>query len=289
MADHWLAHGAERGRQLLDDFAFGDTQLVVPRAVVLGDQVGVLELIATLAAGIFKADGEGRQILYADFAQQAHQHARIHTARQQHADIHRRALANRHGFAGAVEHAVGPVFQGQVFFIVMGAVGQGPPGFLLGLTVGLDPHPGGRRQLFDARQQGARCRHHGVEIQVVIERHRVEDRVDIAALEQRRQRRGKAQALAGARQVQRLDAQAVAGDEQALAVALPDGKGKHAVELGQQGFAPGVVALEQHFGVAAGIEGVAQGFKLGAQFREVVDRAVERQGQAQLRVDHRLG
>jgi hypothetical protein len=114
------------------------------------------------------------------------------------------------------------------------AVGQGPPGFLLGAAIGFDAHPGRRRQLFDARQQGARRRHHGVEVQVVIERHRIEDRVDVAALEQRRQGRGEAQALAGARQVQRLHAEAVTGDEQALVVALPDGEGEHAVELGQQ-------------------------------------------------------
>jgi len=123
----------------------------------------------------------------------------------------------------------------------------------------------------------------------VIERHRVEDRVDIAALEQRRQGRGKAQALAGARQVQGLDAETVTGDEQALGIALPDGEGEHAVELGQQGFAPGVIALEQHFGVAAGIEGVAQGFEFLAQLREVINRAIERQGQPQSGIDHRLG
>ncbi len=203
------------------------------RAVMLGDQVRVLELVAALAAGIFKTDGKCRQVLHADFPQQPHEHARIHTTGQQHAHIHRGTLADRHGFAGAIEHTVGPVLQGQVLLIVMGTVGQGPPGFLLDVALGVDAHPTGRRQLLDARQQGARRWHHRVEIQVVIERHRIEDRVDIAALEQRRQCRGKAQALAGARQVQRLHTKAVAGDKQPLRVALPDGEGKHAIELGQ--------------------------------------------------------
>ncbi|MNG15251.1 hypothetical protein D3C84_990650 [compost metagenome] len=49
-----------------------------------------------------------------------------------------------------------------------------------------------------------------------------------------------------------------------------------------------MITLEQHFGVATGIEGVTQAFKFCAQFRKVVDRPVEGQGQAQLRVDHRL-
>ncbi|MNK76733.1 hypothetical protein D3C87_963100 [compost metagenome] len=122
----------------------------------------------------------------------------------------------------------------------------------------------------------------------MIERHRIEDRVDVATLEQRRQGRSKAQTLTGARQVQRLHAETVAGDEQAFGVAFPNGKREHAIELRQQRFAPGVVALEQHFGVATGVEGVTQRFKFGTQFREVVDRAVEGQGQAQLAVDHRL-
>ncbi|MNR40945.1 hypothetical protein D3C85_1592800 [compost metagenome] len=49
-----------------------------------------------------------------------------------------------------------------------------------------------------------------------------------------------------------------------------------------------MITLEQHFGVTTGIERVTKAFKLGAQFREVVDRAVEGQGQAQDIVDHRL-
>jgi len=171
----------------------------------------------------------------------------------------------------------------------MGTVWQRPPGFLFGVAIGVDAHPARWRQFFDACQQGARRRHHGVEVQVVIERYRIEDRVDIAALEQRRQCRGKAQALTGARQVQGFYAETVTGDEQALGVAFPDGEGEHAIELGQQRFAPGVVTLEQHFGVTTGIEGVAKGFQLFTQFRKVINRAVERQGQAQLGVDHRLG
>ena len=82
-----------------------------------------------------------------------------------------------------------------------------------------------------------------MEVQVVVQRDRVEHRVDIAALEQRRQCRGKAQAFAGTRQVQRFHPQTVAGDKQALGITLPDGKGEHAIELGQQRLAPGMKAL----------------------------------------------
>ncbi|MNJ55535.1 hypothetical protein D3C77_510320 [compost metagenome] len=60
VADHRLAHGAESCRQLLDDLPLVDAQLMMTGAVMAGDQVGVLELVATLAAGILEADGKGR-------------------------------------------------------------------------------------------------------------------------------------------------------------------------------------------------------------------------------------
>ncbi|MNP37241.1 hypothetical protein D3C76_1306790 [compost metagenome] len=140
-------------------------------------------------------------------------------------------MADGHRVARTVEYAVTPVFERQIFLIVVWAVGQGPPGFLLGAAIRFNAHPARRWQFFDTGQQCARRRNHGVEIQIVIERNRIEDRIDVTALEQRWQCRGKAQALAGARQVQRLDAQAVASNEQALAVAFPNGEGKHAVEF----------------------------------------------------------
>ncbi|MNO99101.1 hypothetical protein D3C76_908660 [compost metagenome] len=277
MADHRLAHGAEGGWQLLDDLVLGDAQLVVTGAVVLGDQVGVLELVAAFAAGILEADGEGRQVVHACFAQQADQQAGIDPTGQQHANVHRRTLADGHGVAGGVEYAGGPAFQVQLTLVRVGAVVQLPPGLAFHFAVAVDTHPAAGLQLLHVGQQGARRRHHGVEVQVMVESDGVQRRIDVAALQQRRQAGGEAQALAGLRQVQRLDAEAVAGEEQAPAVALPDGEGEHAVEPWQQFGAPGVIALEQHFGVAAGEEAVAEGFQLRAQFRVVVDGAVEHQ------------
>ena len=127
-----------------------------------------------------------------------------------------------------------------------------------------------------------------MEVQVVIEGDGIKGFANVTASHQCGQAGGKAQAFAGTRQVQRFDPEAVAGDEQLLAVTFPDGEGEHAIELGQQVCAPGVVALEQHFGVATGEEAIAEGFQLLAQFRVVVDGAVEHHCQAQIAVDHRL-
>ena len=110
---------------------------------------------------------------------------------------------------------------------------------------------------------------------VVVERHGVDGFGDIAALQQRRQARGKAQPLGVVAVVQRLDAEAVAGHEQALAVALPNRQGEHAVELGQHGLAPGVVGLEQDFRIALAEELVAQLAQFFAQLRVVINGAVK--------------
>ena len=57
---------------------------------------------------------------------------------------------------------------------------------------------------------------------------------------------------------QRLDAEAVAGEEKRFAVAVPEGKGEHAAETVDAFFAPGFPGVDDDFGVAAGVEGVAE-------------------------------
>ncbi|MNZ54587.1 hypothetical protein D3C78_724910 [compost metagenome] len=74
-----------------------------------------------------------------------------------------------------------------MLFVGARAVLQLPPQLLFDAALGIDTHPGGRRQLLDIGQQGARRGYHGVKVQVVVERHRVEHRVDVAALQQGRQ------------------------------------------------------------------------------------------------------
>ncbi|MNN48305.1 hypothetical protein D3C81_1627770 [compost metagenome] len=195
MADHGFAHGGERLGQVLQHFVLIDAQLLVPGAVVAGDQVGVFELVAALAAGILEADGEGRQLLHTGFRQQAHQQAGVHATGKQHADFAGGALADRHGVAQAGQQQVAPVLEAQYLFVFAGAVFQLPPDALTAVAVGVYLHPAGRRQFFDAFDQGARRRHHGVEVEVEVQRLRVQRGIQVATLEQGRQARGEAQPL----------------------------------------------------------------------------------------------
>ncbi|MDT4821342.1 hypothetical protein FQZ97_545170 [compost metagenome] len=80
VADHGFAHGGEGLGQLFQHLVLVDAQLLVAGAVVAGDQVGIFELVAALAAGILEADGEGGQLLHTGLGQQADQQAGIHAA-----------------------------------------------------------------------------------------------------------------------------------------------------------------------------------------------------------------
>jgi hypothetical protein len=123
---------------------------------------------------------------------------------------------------------------------------------------------------------------------MVVQRHRVERGIDATGGQQRLHVGREAQPLAALRQVQRLDAEAVTGQEQLPHALIPDREREHAVEAFHTALAPGVVRLQDDLAVAFREERVAQLDELGAQLPVVVDRAVEYQRQLQRCVDHRL-
>ena len=97
-----------------------------------------------------------------------------------------------------------------------------------------------------------------------------------------------AQALAAFRQVQRLDAQTVAGQGQAAAVAFIDRESEHAVQALHAFGAPGMKGLEHDLRVAGREEPVTIGDQLLTQRLVIIDAAVEGDGQAQVGVDQGL-
>ncbi len=90
------------------------------------------------------------------------------------------------------------------------------------------------------------------------------------------------------REVERLDAEAVAGDEQALRPAVPDREGEHAVESREHALPLDLVEAEDDLGVGLGPEGVPASFEIGAQLEEVVDLAVEGDGELPVLGEHGL-
>jgi len=112
--------------------------------------------------------------------------------------------------------------------------------------------------------------------------------IHAAAGQQRGQRRREPDPVAVLGEVHGLDAEPVPAQQDASAVAFDDGEREHAMEVTDEVVAPAVIGLEQDLGVAVREEPVAVLRQLAAQLLVVVNAAVPGDGQAQLRVDHRL-
>ena len=89
--------------------------------------------------------------------------------------------------------------------------------------------------------------------------------------------------------VERLDAEGIARAVEGAGLRVPDREGEHAAELFRDALAPFLVAVEDGLGVAAGLEDIALRDELVAQLHEVVDLAVEDDGDRSVVAVHRLG
>ena len=75
--------------------------------------------------------------------------------------------------------------------------------------------------------------------------------------------------------VKRLDPETVAGEEQRLAVAVPQGEGEHAAKAVDTRCAPGFPGVDDDFGIATSVEDVAERLQFRNEFLIVVDFPVE--------------
>ena len=117
---------------------------------------------------------------------------------------------------------------------------------------------------------------------------RIDRGIDVAHGQQSGQRRRKAEMARPFGVVQRLDAEPVARQHDAPGIALPDREGEHPVKTLNAAWSPFLVGFEDDFGVAPGEEPIAFGRKIAAQLAKIIDAAVEDDGKAQFRIDHRL-
>ncbi len=124
--------------------------------------------------------------------------------------------------------------------------------------------------------------------QLVMQADRVDRGVDAARGEQCLGVGGEPQSSRVTREVERFDAETVAGQEQPSLGRVPDREREHAVQSLDALLAPGMVRLDDDLAVAVGEEVIAGGTQFVAQLRVVVDGAVEHQRQAQLGIDQRL-
>jgi len=131
-----------------------------------------------------------------------------------------------------------------------------------------------RQELADVREE--RLLRRGIqERQIVVERAGVQIPRHPGCAEQRLDLGPEIQAASDERVVQRLDAEAIAGEEQPSALAIEDGQPEHAAQAPERRGAPFLVAVHDHFGIGTRLKPVAAVLELPAQFTKVVDLAVE--------------
>ena len=290
MADHRLAHRGHRRLQRWHQVTGGHLELVVVGAEGLRHQVGVDELVALPAADGVEADGEGGQpgAGLALAGQQRHHQAGVQAAGEQHA--HRHVGDHPAAYRGGqrLQQGVLPVAGRPVGARRVPGEGRVPVDPLVGAAVRLVDPDGGRGELGDAPQDGARRRHDAVEAEVVRQRHRVDGGVDPATGQQGGQGAGEPHHARRLGQVERLDAEPVPGQHQPAGVPLGDRDGEHADQVVDEVEPPLGVRLDHHLAVAGGEEAVPLGLQLLAQLAVVVDAAVEHAGEPGGRVDDRL-
>ena len=145
----------------------------------------------------------------------------------------------------------------------------------------------GRRELVDLGE-GGEPGGDVAEAQVEIERLFVELAGNCRIAEERLDLAPEGQPVLAEVVVDRLLAQAVAGEEEPALVPVPDGEGEHPAQPLGKLFAPLFVAVDQDLGVAVALEDVALGDELPLEIEEVVDLAVEGDPDGPVLVGHRL-
>src|SRR5688572_17889857 len=123
--------------------------------------------------------------------------------------------------------------------------------------------------------EGRRRRRDVAELEVHIERLPVEGPTGKVGAMEGFQLRRERDAPRRDRDVQRLDPETVAGEEQRLRRGVPDGEREHTAQLLHAIGALVLVEMENGLGVALGRERVSAGQELGAELAIVVDLAVE--------------
>ena len=226
--------------------------------------------------------------MLARLGEQPDDQAGVDSARQQAPDGHVGHQASLHRQAQRRENRVLPITFGPLGPLLA----PGEVGFPIrrrgSAPVGLDRHQRRGWHLGHAAQNRARRRHDGVEGQIVVKGDGVDAGVDVAACQQRGQRRREPDPMRVLGQVQRFDTQPIAAEQHPAAVTLDDREREHAQQVIDEAIAPVVVGLEQNLGVAGREEPVAELAKFPPQLLVVVDAAVPADGKPQLRIDHRL-
>ena len=258
----------------------GQHLAVVVDAQLLAQLAGFGGLVKLVGAvGAFKADREsviGHQA--------GGDIAGIHAAGQERAQFHIADAVGGYALPHAGVDLVGRLLVGQAGLVAEVRI---PVALNVHLAV-LVLKPVGRGQLVGAFKKGLV---HGavLERQVGAQRFGVDLPAETGMLQQALDLAAEQQlTLAGLGVVERFDAEHIAGAVQGIRLGIADNKGEHAAQLGGQGGAVFLVAVQDDLGITVGLENVTLGLQLGAQVHKVEDLAVENDDNGAVLVIHGL-
>jgi hypothetical protein len=255
----------------------------VPGTVALGNLLGVAGFVE---CRIIEGDRAGIDRLAGLSRHHRHHRTRIDAAREEGTERHLRDHPQAHAFLQALDELRLRVFVGDD-----GTAGEA--------NVPVPTRDGWRlpaaqkkgmagRQLVSRAVDRSRIRH-VAEREVVFDRRRIDLERQAAMGQQRLQLRAEHElTVAQVGVVKRLDAEAVAREEQRLLALVPDGEREHAAQALHAGLAPGLPGVDDDLGVAAGAEHVPERRQLGHQLPVVVDLAVVDDDHGAIGVEQRL-
>ncbi len=142
-------------------------------------------------------------------------------------------------------------------------------------------------------QGGDACDHgHGIvdrsKIQIVNKAGGIQAPRNQSRTQQRAQLRSEQKILSRGTVVERLDAHGIASQQQARALGVPDGEGKHSTQLAYTLLAPAAISFQQHFGIGLADKAHAFALQSRPEFAKVVDFAVVDDPVAGFRILHGL-
>ena len=232
----------------------GDAQLVMLGAERLGGHARVGQLVLGLRGVLGIADAEGleRAARIGGAQHRRRDQGRVEPAREERADGNFGHQADLGGVVDAPLQLVGRLGLGRRRGVARLDLRQIPVARHRDLAA-VPLHDRRRRQLLDAAEHRQR-RRDIAQGEVGAERVVVDGAVHLRHGQERLDLGAEHQVAAQLRVVERLDAQAVAREDQLLDAVVPDGEGEHAAELLGAVGAPFFVGVDDDFGVGVGTE-----------------------------------
>ena len=143
------------------------------------------------------------------------------------------------------------------------------------------------RQALDPFHEGERLGHR-TKHEIAEERGGSSATRDETALQQSPDLGGEDEPTTEGVEIERLDAERIAGEETAPLHRIPNGEGEHAPQPVHTGRPVTGIEPEDDLGVGAGAEGFPKLLKLGAQRAVIINLAVKRDGETPVRRGHGL-